>query len=468
MASTTIYLIDSTDGSTTFAIQPRTFDGVGGVQQHTDLTLYGNATPTWGERFNENYYRLLENFAVDQSILPPSLLPVPPNQAELGIIGRGVNFPIIGQQWFNKTDNKMYVYTNTIGDINEWKSSTSATSGVNAPSNPSSGDLWYNTSASGQLMVYDTILGWKSTEGNPADFVSIVGDTMTGFLTLNADPTSVLHAATKQYVDSEILNVPYVEIDGTTPMTGDLSLVSSTPTNPLHAASKGYVDSEIIGVVVGGTYVEIDGTTPMTGELTLSSSNPTNILHAASKGYVDATVASGNFVDKTGDVMTGFLTLNADPSAALHASTKQYVDANGGVTVSAILPFPTNTLPPGFLRCNGAAISRSVYSALFAAIGTAYGAGNGSTTFKIPDLRGEFIRGFDDGRGVDLGRSIASSQVDQFKSHNHTFSRYLSTSATAAVGVSANPLTFAVDTTNNTGGSETRPRNIAMLYCIKY
>ena len=63
MADTTVYIINSTDGDTSFAIQPRSYDGPGGIQSTTALTLYGNAATNWGEKFNENFYHLLENFA---------------------------------------------------------------------------------------------------------------------------------------------------------------------------------------------------------------------------------------------------------------------------------------------------------------------------------------------------------------------------------------------------------------------
>lgn len=76
---------------------------------------------------------------------------------------------------------------------------------------------------------------------------------------------------------------------------------------------------------------------------------------------------------------------------------------------------------PAFsLKANGAAVSRTAYAALFAAIGTVYGAGDGFTTFNLPDLRGEFIRGFDDGRGVDGGRTMGSAQSGAIQSHGHT------------------------------------------------
>jgi microcystin-dependent protein len=129
--------------------------------------------------------------------------------------------------------------------------------------------------------------------------------------------------------------------------------------------------------------------------------------------------------------------------------------------------------PAGYLKANGALVSRVTYATLFATIGTTYGIGDGATTFALPDLRGEFIRGLDDGRGVDAGRALGSAQADSFKSHNHAWSMPGSpnneneTIDYIAAGQAANWLTFNV-ATSSTGGSETRPRNIALLPCIKY
>ena len=96
-------------------------------------------------------------------------------------------------------------------------------------------------------------------------------------------------------------------------------------------------------------------------------------------------------------------------------------------------------------------------------------AGGLNTTFNVPDLRGEFIRGFDDGRAVDVSRVLGSTQADEFKSHIHT------SFATAAdqfgsggiTGGSTNGIDGSSGT-SATGGAETRPRNVALLYCIKY
>lgn len=84
--------------------------------------------------------------------------------------------------------------------------------------------------------------------------------------------------------------------------------------------------------------------------------------------------------------------------------------------------FARSTAPAGWLKANGAAVSRSAYAELFAAIGTTYGAGDGFTTFNLPDLRGEFVRGWDDGRGVDGGRELGSGQAGAQQSHSHTAS----------------------------------------------
>ena len=191
-------------------------------------------------------------------------------------------------------------------------------------------------------------------------------------------------------------------------------------------------------------------------------------------------------------------------------------DASGNLSFSIVEGVPTgsvfciaaNTVPTGYVKCNGASYSRTgTYAALFAVIGTTYG-GSGSN-FNVPDLRGEFVRGFDDSRGVDSGRSINDPQGGQNASHNHSVSLTTSTtSLTGSIngisesfgsfggsasgvfskvggntlgGTPGNPDSNACGGVNfngnhnhsvsgntaNQGGNESRPRNIAMLYIIK-
>ena len=74
-----------------------------------------------------------------------------------------------------------------------------------------------------------------------------------------------------------------------------------------------------------------------------------------------------------------------------------------------VLPFAGTTAPTGFLLCNGATISRTTYSKLYAAIGSAHGAGDGSTTFHLPDYRGRFLRGADGGAARDPDRAARTA-----------------------------------------------------------
>lgn len=85
----------------------------------------------------------------------------------------------------------------------------------------------------------------------------------------------------------------------------------------------------------------------------------------------------------------------------------------------SILCYGGTVAPSGYFICDGSAIDRTLYSTLFGIIGIIYGAGDGITTFNIPDLRGVFIRGLDSGRGIDPSRTIGSQQAYAFQQHNH-------------------------------------------------
>lgn len=213
-------------------------------------------------------------------------------------------------------------------------------------------------------------------------------------------------------------------------------------------------------------------------------------------------------VDGTGlDIMTlredGHLSLagaGASPVAAGDVPTKGYVDSLA-VPVGGLMHFAMQTPPVNWLKANGASLLRDSYPALFSAISTTYGAAD-SSHFTLPDLRGEFLRGFDDGRGVDAGRGFGSWQGDQFASHTHSelvagshahgdasasfpvFIVAAGTSAlrqvapgTGALGFLLNTIGYSTTTSTDpghvhtilaSGGSDTRPRNISQLACIKY
>jgi microcystin-dependent protein len=159
-------------------------------------------------------------------------------------------------------------------------------------------------------------------------------------------------------------------------------------------------------------------------------------------------------------------------------------DISAGFLIGQVSFFTMSTAPTGWLKCNGAAISRTVYAKLFAVIGTTYGAGNGSTTFTLPDLRGEFIRGWDDGRAVDSGRAFGAAQLDAFQNITGSVNNILHNGLNPSGIITGNTTSSAI-INPGTGGfnagtininaslvartaTETRPRNVALLACIKF
>lgn len=141
--------------------------------------------------------------------------------------------------------------------------------------------------------------------------------------------------------------------------------------------------------------------------------------------------------------------------------------------------FAMTTPPAGWLKADGTAVSRTTYANLFSAIGTTYGIGNGTSTFNLPDLRGEFVRALDDGRNVDAGRVLGSSQAAYMPQIPRdgwgTYGSRLG-SATAGrliVGSGESEAVEYLESLRAAGGDQTltgdiRPRNVALLACIKY
>jgi microcystin-dependent protein len=177
----------------------------------------------------------------------------------------------------------------------------------------------------------------------------------------------------------------------------------------------------------------------------------------------------------------------------------QALAATGDATpTGTIVAFAGSTAPTGWLLCDGSQVSRTTYTALYAVTANAYGSGDGSTSFHLPDLRGRFLRGVDSSAGVDpdkatrtamnsggnTGNLVGSVQGDAYKSHSH---RALSMSGLndtnllqvrwAFVGGGGSligPQLYVANSVNgmpyleNTGGNETRPVNAYVNFIIKY
>lgn len=238
-----------------------------------------------------------------------------------------------------------------------------------------------------------------------------------------------------------------------------------------------------------------------------TSSNAAKVLAQAAAASIDLTnylPKSGNLAG-LGSVVTARNNLGLGSAALLPADggpdsvavldgSAKLADYDGSrlinidtVRVGSTILFNGTFAPTGYVKENGALLSRVTYANLWdfantsgnivaeadwAANTGAFSTGDLATTFRLPDARGEFLRMWDNGRGVDSGRSMAQGQADANKAHTHTVSGGTSgatgvntTVAAAGVQLLTGSTAIVID---SQGGSEARPRNIAKLACIKF
>jgi len=152
------------------------------------------------------------------------------------------------------------------------------------------------------------------------------------------------------------------------------------------------------------------------------------------------------------------------------------------VPIGKIMAFGGAVAPASWLECDGAAVLRATYPALYAIIGDRYGEGDGVTTFNLPDFRGKFIRGYDHGigndpdaggrtaqdPGGDAGDAVGSIQADEYESHVHQWTWYDDGTAPPGLETLNNNATPNVFTTTATGGNETRPINPYIMMIIAF
>jgi microcystin-dependent protein len=223
---------------------------------------------------------------------------------------------------------------------------------------------------------------------------------------------------------------------------------------------------DIAGVGIGTSVASVNGETGVV------------VLEADDIGFTTATSTTWFAGTDNAAALDAIIT-KVDAIAASLAST---ISGLNSVPTGAVVPFGGSAVPTGWLECNGQAVSRTTYAALFTAIGTTAGVGNGTTTFNVPDLRGEFVRGWDNGRAVDAGRALMSTQATNMAAHVHLngISNTLDNifvyggtttgmpgSATHQVEESSNPATYQGPTSSTGSGTETYPRNVALMYCIR-
>ena len=268
---------------------------------------------------------------------------------------------------------------------------------------------------------------------------------------------------------------------GTTISMGTPLTVTATSTNSTSATSHAHavsISSETVqGLVELATTAET-----LAGIDEVRAVTPAGVKAALDANKVVLPIASTTVAG------IAKLATPALAAAGVDNSTIMTPQLVANMFIGMVSSFASAAVPGGWLTCNGAAVSRTTYSDLFAKIGTVYGVGDGTTTFNLPDLRGIFVRGQDLGKGVDSGRVLGSVQLDAMQRINGTFSGYTTNNTTNCTGPfksnnatvsgpnntdneqegkNTTRLDTATDPTLRTA-EETRPTNIALVYAIKY
>ncbi|EGF7458869.1 phage tail protein [Escherichia coli] len=280
--------------------------------------------------------------------------------------------------------------------------------------------------------------------------------TNTEAITLKIDPSVVL--ATRKYVDDEVLELRlYVDdqmskhIAAQDPHTQYAQKHNPTftgepkaPTpaagnNTTRIATTEFVQAAITALI-NGAPATLDTLKEIAAAINNDPKFSTTINNALSgKQPLDETLTHLSGKDVAG--LLAYLGLGE----------------GSALPVGVPVPWPSATPPTGWLKCNGAAFSAEEYPELAKAY----------PTNKLPDLRGEFIRGWDDGRGVDAGRALLSAQSDLFKAHHHSFTFFTGYAAGGGTGAVYDYSGNVGRDTGDTGGNETRPRNIAFNYIVR-
>lgn len=501
------------------------------VNSQTSVNLVGRKYSRYGEAISENFLHLLENFADSSAPNSPiqgqiwydktnnimqyytknnkwqSFSNIFTTDAQpLNIDSR------VGDIWVKPSTGKLHFYNN-----NEWtelgSSSTTViineSGGTPTPSttivsngiaNKIRKDIQGNSHQTLEFIVNSKTVSVISSDD--ASWIPASVGTNTEYLEgsttvllvsqfpsikkgINLNPSGTTKYSLHNYIVTELgpikINVGrgdvYFEENQYDNFNG-AGLTIRTSSNPVEGSifsvrnvggsSKLWVGQSITSVPFNDFAVGLDG---VLGEEYKNSYN----IKLTNTGNIYAKSASGDWLATEQEAKSGSIT----NKLMTPATTKQLVDTYNFVPSGAIMAFAMETIPTGWLKCDGSSQLRSAYPLLFAAINTLYGQGSSSnsTTFNLPDFRGAFLRGKDDGRGFDPNRSFGSYQEDAFKSHTHKITdtsgdsggdinNGFDSAGDLGQGQPGDPNRPYVETTAS-GGTETRPKNYAIVYCIK-
>jgi microcystin-dependent protein len=506
------------------------------VNSQTSVNLVGRKYSRYGEAISENFLHLLENFADGTAPNSPIQGQIwydktnnimkyytknnkwqsfsnifTTNEQPLNVDSR------VGDIWIKPSTGKIHFYNNnewtelgsTTVIINESGDSSTPTTTIvrNGIATKTRKDTQGNSHQTLEFIVNSKTVSVISSDdaswipasvGTNAEYlegsstVLLVSQFLSIKKGINLNPSGTTKYNLHNYIVSELgpvkINVGrgdvYIEENQYDNFNG-AGLTIRTSSNPVEGsifsvrssnnASRLWVGQNITSVPSNDFGVGLDG---ILGEEYKDLYN----IKLTTTGTIYAKFAGGSWLATEEEAKLGSLT----NKLMTPATTKQLVDTYNFVPSGAIMAFAMETIPTGWLKCDGSSRLRSAYPLLFAAINTLYGQGNSSnsTTFNLPDFRGTFLRGKDDGRGLDANRSLGSYQDDEIKSHNHTITdpghfhtvgtddndsggtTTIDGSNTISAQKPTSTSTTGI-TINSTGGTETRPKNYAIIYCIK-
>lgn len=384
---------------------------------------------------------------------------------------------IPGFLYWDREDGNLYIYY-TDANSSQWVQAVpdpeiprTFVAAVPPPS-PVSGDLWWDQET-GRLYIYYT------------------ERFLTDGVTLDPNPSS-------QWVDASPASV--------IPDTAPVSISAVPPANPLvgslwwntgdgnlyvwfqdvDGGAAWIVSSASIGVGTSGFIKEVTASLPAeintpngpdrpvvsvrvatqadTGVVRQATQGETNTATSTSTTLSPGTLKTGikNYVPDATDAIIGsqrnatLAEVNAGLLDDVTVTPETLAQSNwvSGVMPGAIIMWGSATVPTGWVECDGS--SSAAYPNLTPFYPT-----------NLPDLRGEFIRGWDNSKGTDAGRLIGSFQGQQIQAHSHTVP--VQNTAAAAGASQQVPLAGSIANinTSSTGGTETRPRNIALMFIIK-
>jgi len=149
-----------------------------------------------------------------------------------------------------------------------------------------------------------------------------------------------------------------------------------------------------------------------------------------------------------------------------------------GIPTATIVPWSSSSVPTGFLECDGAAVSRSTYSALFAIVGTTYGAGDGASTFNVPNLADNVAVGKSNNKALastggantvqstgNVGGSTANATLSEAQLASHAHSRAMGQFTAGNIsGPGGSPLAYNTQNTGNTGSGDGHSHNMSATF----